>query len=164
MQIQVTKNELGTYVNPETGEVYEQLESKTITTTRKVQNYNEFIMVYLEDMSSFLRLDNATQIKLLSLIWRDIAYAHPGDSDGNTITIVKAHKDKWAKEIEVEPTTIANALTALVKKELLTSTERSVYKLNAKYFFKGKSSDRKKILEKVFRYEIGPDKSFTDEE
>lgn len=39
-----------------------------ITNVRKVENKEEFIKVYLQDLSSFLRIDNATQIKLLALI------------------------------------------------------------------------------------------------
>jgi hypothetical protein len=59
-----------TTVDVETGEVISQIvqEEKQIVSTRKVKNQEEFIMVYLQDLSSFLRIDNATQIKLLALI------------------------------------------------------------------------------------------------
>lgn len=59
-----------TTVDVETGEVISQIvqEEKQIVNTRKVKNQEEFIMVYLQDLSSFLRIDNATQIKLLALI------------------------------------------------------------------------------------------------
>lgn len=59
-----------TTVDIETGEVISQIvqEEKQIISTRKVKNQEEFIMVYLQDLSSFLRIDNATQIKLLALI------------------------------------------------------------------------------------------------
>jgi hypothetical protein len=59
-----------TTVDIETGEVISQIvqEEKQIVSTRKVKNQEEFIMVYLQDLSSFLRIDNATQIKLLALI------------------------------------------------------------------------------------------------
>ena len=59
-----------TTVDVETGEVISQIvqEEKQIVSTRKVKNQEVFIMVYFQDLSSFLRIDNATQIKLLALI------------------------------------------------------------------------------------------------
>lgn len=44
------------------------IQENKITSVRKVENKEEFIKVYLQDLSSFLRIDNATQIKLLALI------------------------------------------------------------------------------------------------
>jgi hypothetical protein len=59
-----------TIVDAQTGEIVSQVveSEKQIISTRKVKNQEEFIMVYLQDLSSFLRIDNATQIKLLALI------------------------------------------------------------------------------------------------
>lgn len=65
----VKTNEITT-IDSQTGEILEQVvqQEKQIIGTRKVKNQEEFIMVYLQDLSSFLRIDNATQIKLLALI------------------------------------------------------------------------------------------------
>lgn len=80
-----------TYIDLETGEIgYDE----TITTIRKVKNYDEFIMVYTQDMSSFMKLENGTQIKLLTLIWKDIAYNDPLVNEGNIITILKDDKER----------------------------------------------------------------------
>lgn len=59
-----------TIVDTQTGEIVSQVveSEKQVFATRKVKNQEEFIMVYLQDLSSFLRIDNATQIKLLALI------------------------------------------------------------------------------------------------
>lgn len=59
-----------TIVDAQTGEIVSQVveSEKQIISTRKIKNQEEFIMVYLQDLSSFLRIDNATQIKLLALI------------------------------------------------------------------------------------------------
>ena len=69
MIVKINTNQITT-VDVETGEVISQIvqEEKQIVSTRKVKNQEEFIMVYLQDLSSFLRIDNATQIKLLALI------------------------------------------------------------------------------------------------
>jgi uncharacterized 2Fe-2S/4Fe-4S cluster protein (DUF4445 family) len=59
-----------TTVDAQTGEIVEQIaqQEKQIIATKKVKSQDEFIMVYLQDLSSFLRIDNVTQIKLLALI------------------------------------------------------------------------------------------------
>lgn len=70
MQLVNTQIEEKTVIDKETGEVLDSqiITNKQVNLTRKVKNYNEFIMVYLEDISSFLKIDNATQIKVLALI------------------------------------------------------------------------------------------------
>ncbi len=142
-------------VDPETGEITNYHITETTRHIRKVSNYNEFIMIYLEDMSSFLRLENITQVKLLSLIWRDVPISKPDTDEGNIITILKEDKEKWGEEIKVTLGTINNAISALVKKNLLFLVSRSRYKLNPAYFFKGKSSDRSRLMKIEFNYQIG---------
>lgn len=58
-----------TVVNADTGEVLES----TVESNLELEEYRkctqeEFIMVYLQDLSGFLQLDNGTQIKLLTII------------------------------------------------------------------------------------------------
>lgn len=154
-----------TTVDVETGEVISQIvqEEKQIVSTRKVKNQEEFIMVFLQDLSSFLRIDNATQIKLLALIWRDIAYTNP-QSNGNVMAILKDDKERWSKEIGCSVRTIDNCLATLVKKQLLLSESRGKYKLNPLYYFKGSNADRRRILNLQVTYEIEQDNSFESEE
>lgn len=153
-----------TTVDVETGEVISHTvqEEKQIISTRKVKNQEEFIMVYLQDLSSFLRIDNATQIKLLALIWRDIAYTNP-QSNGNVMAILKDDKERWSKEINCSVRTIDNCLATLVKKKLLLSESRGKYKLNPLYYFKGSNTDRRRILNLTVEYNFG-DNDFENEE
>lgn len=153
-----------TTVDVETGEVISQIvqEEKQIVSTRKVKNQEEFIMVYLQDLSSFLRIDNATQIKLLALIWRDIAYTNP-QSNGNVMAILKDDKERWSKEIGCSVRTIDNCLATLVKKKLLLSESRGKYKLNPLYYFKGSNTDRRRILNLTVEYNF-EDNNFENEE
>jgi len=67
-KIQIHEQQRSTRIDPETGEILDVQVVEQIRHVKKVSNYDEFIFVYLNDMSSFLRLDNGTQIKLLSLI------------------------------------------------------------------------------------------------
>ena len=153
-----------TTVDVETGEVISQIvqEEKQIVSTRKVKNQEEFIMVYLQDLSSFLRIDNATQIKLLALIWRDIAYINP-QNNGNVMAILKDDKERWSKEIGCSVRTIDNCLATLVKKKLLLSESRGKYKLNPLYYFKGSNTDRRRILNLTVEYNF-EDNNFENEE
>ena len=153
-----------TIVDAQTGEIVSQVveSEKQIISTRKVKNQEEFIMVYLQDLSSFLRIDNATQIKLLALIWRDIAYTNP-QSNGNVMAILKDDKERWSKEIGCSVRTIDNCLATLIKKQLLLSESRGKYKLNPLYYFKGSSADRRRILNLQVAYEIEQDNSFESE-
>lgn len=151
----IKTNEITT-IDSQTGEILEQVvqQEKQIIGTRKVKSQEEFIMVYLQDLSSFLRIDNATQIKLLALIWRDVAYNNPTSDEGNVMAILKDDKERWATEINVSTRTIDNCLSALIKKDLLLSESRGKYKLNPKYYFKGSSADRKRILDLRVNYEF----------
>ena len=69
MYREVSKIESQTVVDSNTGEVLDT----TTKSTHKIEEYkkckpDEFVMVYLQDLSGFLKLENATQIKLLSFI------------------------------------------------------------------------------------------------
>ena len=155
MWIDETNTELKTVVNTETGEVLETTQETThnIRALKKCTS-DEFIMVYLKDLSGFLQIDNGTQIKLLSIIWREIGYNNPDLNEGNVLAILKDDKERWAKVLNVTVRTIENALSALVKKKLLLSDARGKYKLNPLYYFKGTSKDRLRILNLRIDYNI----------
>ena len=69
MLLDETSTKVKSVVDIETGEVLETTEETThnIHTIKKCSS-DEFIMVYLQDLSGFLQIDNGTQIKLLSII------------------------------------------------------------------------------------------------
>lgn len=149
-------------VDNQTGEVIDSTTSvHEMKINRKVTREN-FIMVYLEDLSGFLNIDNGTQIRLLSLIWKEVNYNNPEVNEGNTIAILKDVKERWCSELNCAMRTVENSLAALVKKELLIQVCKGKYKLNPKYFFKGSSADRQKVLNLQATYEFEPDKDFDD--
>lgn len=139
-------------LDKETGEITNIHVVETVRQVKKLNTYDEFIMVYLNDISSFINLDNATQMKVMALIWRDVPM---NNSEGNIITVLKEDKEKWAKEINVSLGTINNAISALLKKHLIYTVSRSRYKLNPLFFFKGKLADRSKLLRFQVDYTIG---------
>lgn len=155
MYREVSKIESQTVVDSNTGEVLDT----TTKSTHKIEEYkkckpDEFVMVYLQDLSGFLKLENATQIKLLSFIWKEVGYNNPETNEGNVIAILKDDKERWANILDVSVRTIDNALAALTKKKLLLSEARGKYSLNPKYYFKGSTKDRAKVLEMKITYQI----------
>ena len=81
-------------VDNQTGEVIDSTTSvHEMKINRKVTREN-FIMVYLEDLSGFLNIDNGTQIKLLSRIWKEVNYNNPEVNEGNTIASLKDVKER----------------------------------------------------------------------
>jgi sucrose-6-phosphate hydrolase SacC (GH32 family) len=55
------------YVDPLTGEVYVQRE-QTITNTRFYKTKEEFIQIYLEDMSGLLSITSKTELQILMML------------------------------------------------------------------------------------------------
>jgi len=134
MFLEETNTKVVTTVDPETGEVINQHvnEELNIRATRKVKDYPEFIMIYLKDIAGFLQIDNATQIQILSIIWKESTFNNPETNQGNTIAILKDDKERWAEQLNVGVRTIDNAISALVDKDLLLREGRGKYKLNPK--------------------------------
>lgn len=161
----ITKQEIKTreLVDTETGEVIESTTEVLNTSFNKKVTKDNFIMVYLNDVSGFLKIDNATQIALLALIWKEVNYNNPQTNDGNTIVILKDTKERWCEELKVALRTIENSLAALVKKGLLLKSCKGKYKLNPNYYFKGSSTDREKVLNLTATYTFESSKEFETE-
>lgn len=146
------------YIDPETGEVFTgTTEEKTFHAFKKVKNYSDFIMVYLNDVSNFLKIENGTQIQLLALIWKESTLNNPEINQGNVMAILKDDKKRWSEQLNCSIRTIDNAISALVDKNLILREGRGKYKLNPVYYFKGSNTDRLKILNLNIKYKVGDD-------
>jgi len=141
--------ETQTHVNVSTGEV-----ERVISTTIKTVKSEQFIQIYLEDLSGIFNLETRVEIRLIALMWRDSTPNIDGSDEGNRVVVVKEIKEMWAKEAEATLQTINNTLTRLVQKEILIKKGRSIYVLNPKLFFKGSLKDRPKVIEKTLIYKI----------
>ena len=71
----------------------------------------------------------------------------------STICIIKSLKVQIGKETDLSVGTIDNALCGLVKNKLIYTTERSTYKLNARFAFKGSTIERNKVLKAMLELE-----------
>jgi len=139
--------EINNVTDMDTGEV------KVIENTivRRV-NQDQFVQIYLEDLSGLLSISTGNESKLLAIIWKHCEWNAENSGIGNKIVIVKPFKDEWAKELEIGTQAVNNIISGLVKKNLLIKKDRSVYYLNPKYFFKGFSKDRIKAIRTVLNY------------
>lgn len=115
-----------------------------------------FMQVYLQDLSGMFKIETKTELRLLSLLWKQSEFHREGGL-GNYITVVKAHKKQWAKYCECSEQTISNTIAKLTKKDLLLKGDRSVYYLNPKYFFKGALSSRDAVIKLHYQLKDNPD-------
>ena len=139
--------EINNITDIDTGEV-KVIENRIV---RKV-NQDEFVQIYLDDLSGLLSISTGNESKLLSILWKKSEWNTENSSMGNKVVIVKPFKDEWAKELGIGLQAINNIISGLVKKNLLIKKDRSVYYLNPKYFFKGFSKDRVKAIKTVLSY------------
>lgn len=135
-------------VDTSTGEV---LKSE-ITTVKTLRGTDEFVQVYLEDFTGLFKLETATEIKLLALLWKASEWNAQESDKGNSIVVIKTFKEQWANELGCTLQTVNNTLSSLLKKDLIIKKERMIYYLNPKYFFKGFINDRKKVMRAIIEY------------
>ena len=159
----IEEKQTTTVVDSATGEVLSSnVEQLNISITKNVKREN-FIQVYLQDVSGFLKIENGTQIQLLALIWKEVSYNNPVVNEGNSIVILRDTKERWSKDLNISIRTIENALTSLVKKNLIQKLCKGKYRLNPAYYFKGSTTEREKILNLTTKYEIEPNEEFENE-
>lgn len=131
--------------------------SADITTIKKV-SYGEFMQVWLKDNQEFWDLTKS-EYAVMVQCWRaSIYYPELVDENlpGNKVTADKQFKDITAKNANITVRSVDSALSSLSKKNLLIKDKdyKGIYYLNPKLFFKGKISDRTKIIKHSIEYQI----------
>lgn len=142
-----------TVVDKETGEVL----SVQSTIVKRVKP-DEFIQVYLEDMSGLMNLKSMSETKILYVLWKYSNYIEEDDSYiGNKFILDKSLKDKITQHTSLGESTIKNVICSLSKRGIIIKDKKYKmnYYLNPIFFFKGKLSDRSKCYSKVIQYKIG---------
>lgn len=128
--------------------------SADIKTIRQV-NAEEFCQIYLQDNAEFFKLSKS-ESNVLAVCWytsnyyQDSEFALPG----NKVSLDEQLKDIIHAKTGLVHGTIKNAINSLVKKGMLLKDPKykSIYYLNPKYFFKGKLSDRTKLIKSTIEY------------
>lgn len=145
--------ETTTHIDVETGEV---LSSEQVLKQKHVKQVTQesFIFAFLEDMKGLLKIENKSEIRVLACLWQMSSFNAPGETTGNEITLLPRERNWIAEQVGIKAGTVKNVVKALVEKELIFRVERSRYRLNPEYFWKGYLQDRAKVLEMTVKYEI----------
>ena len=119
---------------------------------------DEFIMVYLDDLSAMMKLNEA-QLKLTMLLWKKCSYASENE-EWNRICIYDTVKQQWMQELGCSKPYIDKLLKALRDKDIITKVCTNVYDLNPRYFFKGPTKIREAVIKTSIKYNIEANEDF----
>lgn len=137
-------------VDSQTGEVKEE----TTTFVQYCKNKEDFIFVFLNDMSGFLNIRNGIESHILAYIWKNSTKAKD-DSLGNEFVLNSSIVKRMAEYASIKEQSVRNTLSSLCKKGIIIKGKegRGLYYLNPKLFFKGNPNEREKCVIK-FEYFI----------
>ena len=157
MSTYTEENQVITYdevVDTETGEIIQHVTSQTITSRKFYKTHEEFIQIYLEDMSGLLSITSKSELQVLCLLWKYSTYNE--NDKGNCVLITPKIVNDIVTETGLVTQSVRNVISSLVKnpKKLLIKDPqfRSTYYLNPQYFFKGALKDRPKVMQVVLSY------------
>lgn len=157
MSTYTEENQVITYdevVDTETGEITQHVTSQTITSRKFYKTHEEFIQIYLEDMSGLLSITSKSELQVLCLLWKYSTYNE--NDNGNCVLITPKIVNDIVTETGLVTQSVRNVISSLVKnpKRLLIKDPqfRSTYYLNPQYFFKGALKDRPKVMQVVLSY------------
>lgn len=151
-------------VNEETGEVSTVVASHEITTQKYYTNTDEFIQVYLKDISGVIRVSSKAEIQVLAHLWKCSNYTENDKENGNCVVLSAKVIDDIKEETGLTEASIRNLISKLSKPRDYGNTDdttpllikhkkfRGTYYLNPTYFFKGKLKDRPKAIRYVIEY------------
>lgn len=122
-----------TRVITEDGEVISKLES----TDMVVEKEPDYIKLYLQDLTYLKELPKSFGSVLFSIAKR-MNYE-------NEVILIKAIKDEIAKENNMTPKSLDNAIARLKKESILINKARGIYIINPYYLAKGYWKDIKKL-------------------
>lgn len=149
-------------VDINTGEVI-TLRSSVSKTTKFYSSQEEFIQVYLNDMSGLMNITSKTELQILMQLWK-LSSFNGDDNSGNFIIINQKIITDLSKQINIKEQSVRNSITSLIKnkkKPLIKDPNfRATYYLNPIYFFKGALKDRPKVMEIVLQYVDSNDNEF----
>lgn len=144
------KEQKKTVVDSNTGEILE--ETTTIVAERKYTKDN-FIYLYLNDLSGIMNIKTQTELRVLAWLWKFSSYPDDGMT-GNCIVVGDLLFDKIENDLGIKRQTIRNCISGLAKTQTIIKDpkHRSTYYLNPKYFYKGKINELPKTRKVILTY------------
>lgn len=144
-------------VDVSTGEVLTTTVSRTKQTFKRKANYENYVQLYIEDLSNIYRIKSRTQVALLIVLCQEHKLLHRKTQGEElpTFTALIDDKARWAEKLDISPgKNIDNALAELVKRNIVLRISRGKYAINPKYVFSGALKDRPEAVEISIKYEI----------
>lgn len=146
--------EVAKKLNHDTGEITTEVTS-TSKVTKFYSSQEEFIQVYLNDMSGLMNIASKTELQILMQLWK-LSSFNGDDNNGNFIIINQKIISDLANNVGVKEQSVRNSISSLLKNErkplIKDPVFRSTYYLNPTYFFKGALKDRPKAMQVVLQY------------
>lgn len=138
------------FIDITTGEILFQ--AKDIV--RRV-NVDDFIQVYLKDMSGLMGIKNMAEYHILVWFWKFSRFPD-ANSKANYVSLDAILLSKIREETGLKDQSIRNSICSLAKKNILIKDKnmRGIYYLNPNYFWKGKISENTKNLKLSFDYKF----------
>lgn len=151
-----------------TGAKSKSIYRRSSTQTRYYASQDEFIQIYLKDLSGLLNITSKTELQVLMTLWKYSTYNEKDTEKGNFIVISPKIIKDIVELTKLKPQTIRNCISSLVKNKsrlLIKDPDfRSTYYLNPTYFFKGALKDRPKVMQVILKYvdsnQIQPNEDF----
>lgn len=140
------RTEMRTVVDQDTGEVISEDE---IGTDVLVKTQEDFFFTFSKHMGAILGLDG-NEIKVL--LWS----AMNCQLGTNEIVLNKAIKVRMGRATGLKVSSIDNALSKLVKKQMMYRIATGLYCINPEATWRGKMTGRTKQVKVYLNYQIGP--------
>lgn len=151
-------------IDPETGEIFPVIDSQQITTQKYYTTTDEFIQIYLKDISGIIKVTSKSELHVLAHLWKCSNYLDREDEFGNCVVLSAKIIDDLHTDTGLNEASIRNIISKLSKPRNYCNTDdttpllikhkkfRGTYYLNPKFFFKGKIKDRPKAIKYVIEY------------
>jgi hypothetical protein len=133
------------------------INTDTVIETTKHVTHDEFIQVYLQDITGLMGIASKGEFFVTLWLWKMSSFLGKDSTSnfGNMVTVGEAARDIIRQETGLTLGTIKNIIAGLVQKGIILKTKyRATYYLNPKYFFKGDLKARAQAYKRVQNYVI----------
>ena len=136
------------YLDKNTGELITSTIEKTYS--YKIKDNDEFVMMYYKYI-----LDAMTNIKSANALKLLIALSSIADYNTGVILLTSSRRSVICKRLNISSPNLNHYINELKKADVLSGA-RGEYMINPKYFWKGDSNERNKMLkDKLFYIKFG---------
>jgi hypothetical protein len=120
-----------------TGEVIRTTTEKVFNI--KVENQDEFFMVYTSFMKEYLQIKRSDDLRIMS------KFCMMGEYNSGKVVLSQKTREDILKELKMSKSSLSRSIKRLLDMNLI-SGEKGTYIINPVIFFKGSNSTRNKIL------------------